>query len=184
MNPIRFRAVALLLAATALAPLASAQAQGKAAPAKVAPGCTAAGASSITVGTVASVPAGPARSYSVTLAAGEGVIVDIANLNAKPASNDEHDHDHGEGDEATPPLPRAIRLCGASGNLIAPQPGEVFAKGGSLTTTDDGERLRFLAPSAGQYLITIAGSDEAREVLVRRRAVGTAQSPVIAAAQA
>lgn len=177
MTSIRFRAAAVLLAATALAPFAPAHAQGK-----VAPGCSAGGASPISVGTVASVPAGPARSYSVGLSAGEGVIVDIASLKPKAASSDAHDHDHGEGDEATPPAPRAIRLCNASGGLIAPQPGEVFAKGGSLTTTDDGERLRFLAPSAGQYLITIAASDEAREVLVRRRAVGTAQSPVIAAA--
>lgn len=177
MNSIRFRAAAVLLAATALAPLAAAQAQ-----VKPAAGCPATGASPITVGTVAAVPAGAARSYSVSLGAGEGVIVDIAGLKPKAASSDGDEHDHGDGESSSAPVARSIRLCSASGGLIAPQPGEVFAKGGSLTTTEDGERLRFLAPSAGQYLITIAAADEAREVLVRRRAVGTAQSPVIAAA--
>jgi len=175
MNPIRKRAAGVLLAAAALTPLAHAQAQVK--PAVQA--CTAGGAAPVTIGTVASVPAGGARTFSVTLGAGEGVIVDLASLKPKAATSEGDDE---EGDSSSPAPTRAIRLCNAGGTLIAPQPGEVFAKGGSVTTTDEGERLRFLAPSAGQYLITVAAADEAREILVRRRAGGTAQAPVIAAA--
>ncbi len=175
MNPIRTRCAGLLLAAAALAPLAQAQAQVKAA----APACAASAAAPVTVGTVASVPAGASRTFSVTLTAGEGVIVDLASLKPKSGTTDSDDE---EGSSATSAPVRSIRLCNASGTLIAPQPGEVFAKGGSVTTTDEGERLRFLAPSAGQYLITVAAADEAREILVRRRAGGTAQAPVIAAA--
>lgn len=175
MNPIRNHGVAVLLAAAALAPLAQAQAQVK--PAVQA--CTAGGATPITVGTVASVPAGATRTFSVTLAAGEGAIVDLASLKPKPAASDD---DEGEGGSRASAPERSIRLCNAGGTLIAPQPGEVFAKGGSVTTTDEGERLRFLAPSAGQYLITVSAADDAREILVRRRTGGTAQAPVIAGA--
>ena len=42
--------------------------------------CPAAGAADVTVGTVADVPAGTARSFVLTLGAGEGVMIDLASL--------------------------------------------------------------------------------------------------------
>ena len=61
---------ALLLAAAAVSPLVQAQA---------AP-CPAAGGAALTVGTVAEVAPGAARSFSLNLGANEGVIVDLASL--------------------------------------------------------------------------------------------------------
>lgn len=132
--------------------------------------CPTSGADALTVGTVAAVPAGSARAFAVELGAGEGVIVDLVAL-APVAS---------EGDD-TPAAPGALKLCDAKGNLLAPQPGEVFAKGGSLSKSDEGERLRFAAQAAGRYVIAVAGSDDAREILVRRRDGMANASPVIAA---
>lgn len=171
MNSIRLTRGALFLAAAALAPLAQAQA---------AP-CGTAGARPLTVGTVARVEPGAARNYTLELGVREGVIVDIASLAAKTAvGGDEDEHEHG--DTATPPVVPSIRLCDAKGNVLAPQPGEVFAKGGSLSGTEDGQRLRFYATAAGTYLVSVVASNDAREILVRRREGGTIAQPVVSAA--
>ncbi len=77
--------------------------------------------------------------------------------------------------------PRALRLCDSAGVLLAPLPGEVFEKGGSVSATDGGERLRFVAPRAGQYIVAVAPGEEQREILARRREVGTSQAPVVSA---
>lgn len=159
MTLIYCRCAALFLT-VALAPLA----QASAAP------CVAAGAP-LVIGTVAAVPANAAQGFGVSLAAGEGVIIDLTGI-AAPASGDDEDA----------AKPRTLGLCSSRGELLAPQPGEVFEKGGSHTNIDEGERLRFVAPSAGQYVVTIASASEPREVLVRRRKVESSQSPVISAA--
>jgi hypothetical protein len=172
MNSVRIARRALFLAA-AFVPFAAAQAQSA--------GCAPAGASQVSVGTVAAVAPGAARSFTLSLASGEGVIVDLASLTPKAESSqegDDHDHEH---DSPAPVPARSLKLCDASGKLLAPQAGEVFEKGGSVTSTEDGERLRFLAPAAGQYVVTVAADAAPRELLIRRRDVGTAQSPVISA---
>lgn len=149
------------------------------APAAQAADCPTTGAATLAVGTVVSVAPGAARTYSVSLGAGQGIIVDLASLTPRPSPASEE----GEGEgEAPAKAPRALRLCDAAGKLLAPLAGEVFEKGGSVRATEDGERLRFLAGKSGQYLITVAAADEPREVLVRRRDSGTAQAPVISAA--
>ena len=147
--------------------------------------CPTSGASALAVGTVAAVPAGGARSFVVDLAAREGVIVDLADLVARAAASTgggDHDDHEGRGNRPAAPTVRALQLCDAAGAVLAPMPGEVFAKGGSVTGTDDGERLSFSAPVTGRYLVTVAAGDAAREILVRRRAVGTVQAPVVEAA--
>jgi hypothetical protein len=172
MNSIRIARNALLLAA-AFVPLAAVQAQTA--------NCSSTGAAPVSVGTVAAVMPSAARSFTLNLAAGDGVIVDLASLTPKPQASDEGDeHDDHEHDAAPTPT-RSLKLCDAGGKVLAPQAGEVFEKGGSITSTDDGERLRFLAPAAGQYVVTVAADAAPRELLVRRRDVGTAQSPVISA---
>lgn len=156
-----------LLFAAAILPSGSAQAAS----------CRTEGATPLAVGTVSAVLAGGVRSYSVPLKAGESVIIDLALLSAPGAvAIDEHD---GEGDAASA---RSLALCDARGTLVAPQAGEVFKKGGSHSTTEDGERLRFVAPADGNYIITVAGADTPREILVRRRDAGTVQAAVIPAA--
>lgn len=171
MSEFRIRRALPLLAAAALTPLAQAQAAT----------CPAPGGAMVTVGTVSDVAPGAPRSFAVELAANEGVIVDLVSLKPAPApsgGDGEDDHEHGDSDSNA--APKALRLCDSAGTVLAPQPGEVFEKGGSLAATDDGERLRFVAARAGRYTIAIAASDEPREVLVRRRKVG-ASAPVVAA---
>ena len=174
MTSLASRRTALLLAATALVPLAQAQA---------AP-CPAASGTALTVGTVADVAPGAARSFSLTLGANEGVIVDLSSL--KPPAPAATSHGDGEGDgdqhEHTPaPVPHTLKLCDATGALLAPQPGEVFEKGGSVSAIDDGERLHFVAMRAGQYTVSTTASDEPREILVRHRSVGASPPPVVSA---
>ncbi len=167
MTSIRHTRAALFLAAAALAPMAQAQAAT----------CAKAGATPLSVGTVAPVSPGAARTFTIDLGVREGVIVDLVTIAPKAdaeAEGEEH------ADAATPTV-QSIRLCDGQGNVLAPQPGEVFAKGGSLTSTEDGERLRFYATAAGQYLVSVKAGDEPREILVRRRAVGTIQAPVVSA---
>lgn len=171
MTSIR-RTTAVLFAAAALVPLAQAQAAGAAA------GCKAAGATPLTVGAVATVAPGAARTYALDLGPREGVIVDLSSLTPKPATDDD-DHDEHEG--GSPAAPQGLRLCDGQGNVLAPQPGEVFAKGGSVTATDDGLRLRFYANAAGRYLLSVAADPGPREILVRRREGGVAQQPVVSA---
>lgn len=168
MSAIRIRIALPLLAAAAMAPFATAHAAN----------CPTSGASSLPAGTVASVPAGSEQSYKISLRSGEGVIVDLSNLTPKPKAED-GDDEHDGGDKA--PATHSIRICNAAGTLLAPQPGEVFEKGGSVSATDDGERLRFVAQRAGDYIVSVDASDEAREVLARRRDLGAAQSPVVSA---
>ncbi len=167
----RYRRALPFLAAAALAPLAQAQAAT----------CPAPGAGNMAVGMVTDVAPGAARSFAVNLAANEGVIVDLVSLKpaaARPSGDDDDEHDHGSRDENA--SPRSLKLCDAGGTVLAPQPGEVFEKGGSVSKIDEGERLRFVATSAGRYTIAVGASDEPREVLVRRRPVG-ASSPVVSA---
>ena len=172
MSPLCSRTTAILFATVSLVPLAQAQA---------AP-CPAAGAATVTIGTVADVAPGAMRSFSLSLGANEGVIVDLSNLKPPaPAARSGGDEEGDEHERSTPPTPRTLKLCDAKGTLLAPQPGEVFEKGGSVSSTSDGERLRFVAASAGQYVITAAASAEPRELLVRRRSVGASPPPVIAA---
>lgn len=168
MSP-KLSRLTVLLAATALAPLGQAQA---------AVSCGADGDTAVTVGTVADVPAGAAQRYTVELEAGQGVIVDLATIasqSAPAATSDGDDHA-----ESTPPKPRSLALCDARGKLLAPMPGEVFEKGGSVMATPDGERLRFVSPTAARYTIAVAGSDDVRELLVRRRDAGSSQAPIVA----
>lgn len=168
MNPIRRQRAALFLAAACLAPFTQAHAAG----------CPASGAAPLSIGTVAPVEPGGARSFKLSLNVREGVIVDLVSITPKTSGDDDDDHDH---DDSAKPVLQGIKLCDAKGNVLAPQPGEVFAKGGSLTTTEDGERLRFFANAAGDYLVAIAPSDEPREILVRRREVGSGPAPVVSA---
>ncbi len=161
----KFSFSSLLLAAVASAPLVAEPAH--------AATCAASADSALTVGTVAAVPQGGVRSFSLNLASGEGVIVDLSNLKpAAPAA---------EGEETAAAKPRYLRLCDSAGNLLAPQPGEVFEKGGSVRATDDGERLHFLPSKAGTYIVTVASGDAPREILARRRSGGTSPAPVVSA---
>ena len=168
MHSIHRKRAALFLAAAALAPFAQAQAAN----------CPSASAKPLTVGSVARVDAGPARTFALNLGVREGVIVDLSSLTPKAPS----DGDDEDGDGAPVPVVQSIRLCDAQGNVLAPQPGEVFAKGGSLTNTEDGQRLRFYATAAGQYLVSVTASEEPREILVRKREGGTIQQPIVSAA--
>lgn len=169
MSVMPFRRSALLLAGVAsLVPIAQAQAAG----------CGSASAQALGLGAVMGVAAGAQRNFTLTLGSGEGVLIDLASVTPPPArSGNDHD-DHG----STPPAPRNITVCDAKGGLLAPQPGEVFDKGGSYSATDDGERLRFVAPVAGQYQVSVAAGDAPRELLVRRREIGAVQAQVVASA--
>lgn len=173
MNAIRIHVGAgLLLATCAVSPLAQAQAAG----------CVAGKSMPIAIGTLAEVPAGPALTYAITLQRGQGVAIDLTTVATTPIPEGGNHDDHEEhGSSAASATPRALALCGADGKLLAPLPGEVFAKGGSLTATDEGERLRFSAPASGQYLISVAAGEIERELLVRRRDVGSVQAPVVSA---
>lgn len=161
MMPSRFRLAAVLFAGTGLAPFSQAYAAD----------CAGAGATQLSLGTVASVAPGAVRNFKINLGAREGVIVDVSDIAPQAAD--------GDGDGEGSPPPRVLKLCDARGNLLAPQPGEVFEKGGSVGKTDEGERLRFLAQSAGEYLVTVAASEAPREILVRKREVGAGPPPVI-----
>jgi hypothetical protein len=169
MKLIRCLCAVPFLAGIALAPCTQARAAG----------CAGAGSTPLTIGTVAPVAAGAPRNFTLSLGAHEGVIIDLANLAPRPAGDDNENH---SGDSDAKPAPRGLRLCDGQGALLAPQPGEVFEKGGSLTATDDGERLRFQADAEGTYLIAVAPAEIAREILVRHRDVGISQPPIVSAA--
>lgn len=138
--------------------------------------CQTSAPAALQIGTVAAVPPGAVRAYGVQLKAGEGIIVDLSNLTPKASEGGDGDDSDGQ-----QPAARALRLCDDAGKLLAPMPGEVFAKGGSVTSTPDGERLRFLAPAAGHYVLNVAADAAPREVLARRRDGGLASNPVITA---
>lgn len=158
---IRFRK-GLLLSAAMLCSLSQARAAD----------CPTSDSAPLAVGTVAQVPPGGVRSFAIELGAGEGVIVDLVATSAMASES---------GADEEGPAPRALKLCDAKGNLLSPQPGEVFVKGGTLTKTDDGERLRFAAQAAGRYIVAAAGAEQAREILVRRRE-GVSNTPAVTAA--
>jgi hypothetical protein len=132
--------------------------------------CPSGEAKPLSIGTVTGVEPGEAQAYSLALEAGEGVIVDLTNLTSAEA-------EARDGEDSSPP--RSLAMCGADGALLTPQAGEVFEKGGSLSAMEEGERLRFVAPASGDYLVGVASADAPREILVRRRDIG-AQSPVVA----
>lgn len=162
-------AVSFLLAAAAAAPLVQAHA---AAPVAPPAGCAGTDAGALVLGTVARVDPGAARSYSVSLAAGQGIIVDLSSLTpAGPIADDEAEHN--DGDAAKTPL-RDLALCDAGGTKLVPLAGEVFAKSSSVSGIPEGQRLRFVAPTAGTYKIGVIPSAEAREILVRERVLGDA----------
>lgn len=171
MTVTRRRLAVSFLLATAAVPLAQAQAQAAAPEA----GCAGTDAGTLVLGTAARVDPGAARRYSVTLAAGQGVIVDLSSLTpAGPVADDEEEgHDHGDTAAAKAPL-RDLGLCDAGGTKLVPLAGEVFAKGGSVSGIPEGQRLRFVAPAAGAYTIGVTPSAEAREILVRERVLGAA----------
>lgn len=161
------RRIAILLAAAALAPMAQAHA--------AAPACASGASTAVTVGSIAQVAAGGERNFAVTLGAGEGVFIDLSD-SAPPAS--------AEGERSTTDvaasvlaaaglgggaIQRAMTVCDATGKVLSPVAGDVFPKSSSLVALDDGQRLRFVAPAAGSYTITVASAENARELLVRRR---------------
>ena len=153
--------IALLLSGAALA----------ASPALAAT-CPAGGASNLGVGTVTPLVGTGAQSFAVTLGAGEGVIVDLSPVGAVAATATSGD----DADSSETAPPRTLALCDAAGSVVAPAASDVFDKGGSYSRSDDGERLKFVAPAAGRYIIGVAAGQGAREVLVRRRDLGMAQA--------
>lgn len=159
-------AVPFLLAAAAV-PVAPAAAQTRPAP----PTCAGADGGTLTLGTAARVDPGAARSFTVALAEGQGVIVDLSSLNPATAAVSEDDHDDSDGDRSKAP-PRNLVLCDARGAALVPLAGEVFAKGGSVSAIPEGQRLRFVAPAAGRYKIGVVPAAETREILVRERVLG------------
>lgn len=155
------RALAVILAAAALVPSSGA----------LAATCAGGAASPLTLGSATTVAPGDARSFALDLSAGQGVIVDLANL-TPPAPVAAESGEDGE-TEAAKPAPRNLALCDAGGKLLAPMAGEVFEKGGSVADTPDGQRLRFVAPSAGRYVVSVTASDAPRELLARGRDLGS-----------
>lgn len=130
-------------------------------------GCPSGGAGPIAVGQLQSVGA-QARTFTVTLAAGDGIQADLTSITA---TSDGDDGDEHEGEGSGNAAPTGLMVCDASGKVLAPLPSEVFASGGSMSRIDDGVRLRFAAPAAGAYRIAVAAGAEERELLLRRRDV-------------
>lgn len=152
---MRLSLTAALLAAAALAPLSAAQAAG----------CTASGASSLNVGTAATIAPGAARNYTLQLGKGEGVFIDLSALDGTTGGD-------GEGEEGGSERPTGLTLCDASGKALVPQPWDVFeGEGGAVSKTPDGLRLRFAASAAGRYIVAVEAADEAREIIARSRKV-------------
>lgn len=172
MIVLRRRFAASVLVAAAAVPFAQAHAAGAT--------CAGTDAGQLIIGTATRVDPGAARSFNVTLAAGQGVIVDLSSLKPGPAPSGGGENDEDDGD-AKAPL-RDIALCDARGSRLAPLASEVFAKGGSVTAIPDGQRLRFVAPAAGRYVIAVVPGTEAREILVRERVLSPGSGGVAATA--
>lgn len=172
MTALRRRFAASLLLAAAAAPFAQVHA--------AAATCAGTDAGQLILGTATQVDPGAARSFYVTLAAGQGVIVDLSALKAGAAApaRGGDDHDDGDGDSEAPL--RDLALCDTRGNRLAPLASEVFAKGGSITAIPDGQRLRFVAPSAGRYVIGVVPGTDSREILVRERVLAAGSGGVAA----
>lgn len=131
--------------------------------------CAAPVAGAVVAGQALRVEPGPARAFTADLAAGQGLIIDLASLSAPGKESDSAED--ADGEQARP---RELRLCDATGVLLAPLAGDVFEKGSSLSRTPDGTRLRFVAPATGRYTLWLAPSPVARELLVRNRDLGAA----------
>lgn len=157
MIAVRHCLAASVALAAALTPLSAAYAAGD---------CAAAATGQVVAGQALRVEPGPARAFTAELAAGQGLMIDLATLAApgKPADGADADADEAR--------PRGLRICDAAGALLAPLPGDVFDKGSSLARTPDGLRLRFVAPATGRYTLWLAPSSQARELLVRNRDIG------------
>ena len=125
--------------------------------------CPAGGASNLGVGTVTPLVGTGAQSFAVTLGAGEGVIVDLSPVGA--ATGAAASGDDADSSETAPP--RTLALCDAAGSVVAPAPSDIFDKGGSYSRSDDGERLKFVAPAAGRYIIGVAAGPGGRELRAR-----------------
>lgn len=122
--------------------------------------CSAIGATPVSVGHLQDVPPGGTRAFTVDLAAGEGVTIELS-PHGKPSSSADADDKSALA---------GLILCDAKGAVAAPLPSEVFATGGSLSREDDGTlALRFAAPASGRYTIIAAGADARRELLLRHR---------------
>lgn len=147
--------------------LVAAAAFGGSAPA-LAAACEAAGASAVTVGTLVPLAGGAAGKFSVDLAAGEGVVVELAST-AMEAAED------GESANAA----ATLKVCDAKGVLLSPLPSDVFASGGALERAGGNLRLRFVAPSAGRYLIAASAADGDRELLLRKRELAATDRKVV-----
>ncbi len=118
---------------------------------------------------------GATRTFAIDLAKGEGVIVDLVALAPLPVV----------GDDDAEPAPKAasagLRLCDARGAVVAPQPWDVFENGGAVSEIADGQRLSFVAPATGRYLVELGAATGEREVLARRRALNAAAGATQAA---
>jgi len=121
--------------------------------------CSSAGAKPVMVGTVEPLAADAPGKFSVDLAAGQGVLVDLTTTAL----------DKGEDEGTAAPTPGALGVCTANGALLSPLPSEVFKNGGALSADADGLHLRFVAPAAGRYLIAAAPAAGPRELLLRTR---------------
>jgi hypothetical protein len=136
----------------------------------LAAGCTAAGAMPLAVGSLQTLAPNAAGTYGVDLAAGQGVLIELTNVNPAPGSEDEHE----EG--APAPAPLAVMVCDAKGALLAPLPSDVFASGGSMSRDDGTLTLRFVAPAAGRYTVVAPAVEAPRELLLRGRDLPAADS--------
>lgn len=126
--------------------------------------CDGAGAVPIGIGVVGPIEGGKPVSHRVELTAGAALLIELLRSDDADSESDE------EGAAQPGATSDNLRICDAKGTLIAPLPSEVFAEGGSLVRSANGLRLRFVAPAAGTYLIAGAPMQEARELLLRRRA--------------
>lgn len=137
--------------------------------------CDAAGAKAIGVGMLEPVAAGTAAKYSVDLSAGQGVLIDLVSV--APAAPSDSEGEDGEGHPAAQAA-GTLRVCDASGVLVAPLASDVFANGGTMSATEDGARLRFIAPAAGRFVIASPAAEGARELLLRGRDLPAASRTV------
>lgn len=144
----------------------------------LAAGCAASGAVPLKVGTLQSLGADKPGQFSMDLAAGEGVLVELSAVSVMSASSEAA----GDGDDAEGVVEedalQTLRVCDASGVLLSPLPSDVFGNGGSLTRSAESLQLRFVAPAAGRYLIAASPVAMDREILLRRRQLPQVQPSV------
>lgn len=139
-------------------------------------GCAVSGAIPLKVGTLQPLGADKAGQFSMDLAAGEGVLVELSAVSVSPANaeaNGDGAEEAGEEDAL-----QTLRVCDASGLLLSPLPSDVFGSGGSLTRSAESLQLRFVAPAPGRYLIAASPVAMDREILLRRRQLPQVQSTI------